>query len=69
MNIISEIFDKMDKWRNLPKYGLERRADIFFGVYLKTALETKYKTKIKEEIIPEFPVHLATIYPSIQTKM
>ncbi|MHA2163020.1 MAG: hypothetical protein ACXABF_11405 [Candidatus Thorarchaeota archaeon] len=67
MNIISEIFDRMDKWRNLPKYGLERRADIFFGVYLKTALEAKYKTKIKEEIIPEFPVHLATIYPSIQT--
>ncbi|MHA3964233.1 MAG: hypothetical protein AM325_011935, partial [Candidatus Thorarchaeota archaeon SMTZ1-45] len=57
----------MDKWRNLPKYALERRADIFFGVYLKTVLEAKYDIKIKEEIIPEFPVRKATIYPNVQT--
>ena len=56
----------MDKWRNLPKYGLERRADIFFGVYLKTALEDKYNIKMNAEIIPEFPVRKATVDPSIQ---
>jgi len=67
MNIIEGIFERMDKWRNLPKYALERRADIFFGVYLKTVLEAKYDIKIKEEIIPEFPVRKATIYPNVQT--
>jgi hypothetical protein len=67
MNIIAEIFEKMDNWRNLPKYQLERRADIFFAVYLKAALEVKYNIKIKEEIIPEFPIHKATIDPNNQT--
>jgi hypothetical protein len=66
MEIMDGIFDRMDKWRHLPKYALERRADIFFGVYLKTALEAKYKIKIKDEIIPEFPVRKASIDPSIQ---
>ncbi len=66
MNIIAEIFQRMDKWRNLPKYALERRADIFFGVYLKSVLESKYNIQIKAEIIPEFPVHKASIYPNVQ---
>lgn len=66
MDIVAELFKKMDKWRHLPKYALERRADIFFGVYLKTALEAKYNTKIKEEIIPEFPLRKAIVYPDIQ---
>jgi len=67
MDIIAEIFKKMDTYRNLPKYALERRADIFFAVYLKTALEAKYNIEIKKEIIPEFPVHKATIDPNDQT--
>ena len=67
MSIIEEVFERMDRWRNLPKYGLERRADIFFGVYLKHALEAKYKVKIQGEIIPEFPVRKATVDPSIQS--
>ncbi|MFW9792746.1 MAG: hypothetical protein ACFFEE_00465 [Candidatus Thorarchaeota archaeon] len=66
MNIIEKIFERMDKWRNLPKYALERRADIFFGVYLKTALEEKYSIKIGEEIIPEFPLRKATLNPNIK---
>lgn len=66
MEIMEEIFNRMDKWRNLPKYALERRADIFFGVYLKTALEVKYNIRIKDEIIPEFPVRKATIDPNIE---
>ena len=66
MNIVTEVFERLDKWRNLPKYALERRADIFFAVYLKTALETKYETRLNEVIIPEFPIRKATIYPNIQ---
>ena len=66
MNIIEEVFDRMDRWRNLPKYALERRADIFFGVYLRRVLEAKYRTTIKDSIIPEFPVHKASIYPDLK---
>lgn len=66
MKTITDIFDKMDRWRNLPNYQLERRADIFFAIYLKTVLEAKYSVQLKEQIIPEFPVHIATIYPHIQ---
>ena len=65
MDIVNDIFDKMDHWRNLPNYQLERRSDIFFAVYLKPALERKYNVKLKDEIIPEFPVHIGTIYPEI----
>ena len=67
MDIIADIFERLDKWRNLPKYALERRADIFFGVYLKTALETKYNIGINEVIFPEFPAHIATLYPDTKT--
>ena len=66
MNIVTEVFERMDNWRNLPKYALERRADIFFGVYLKTALEAKYNIRIKDEIIPEFPIRKSTIDPKIK---
>ncbi len=67
MNVIEEIFERMDKWRNLPKYALERRTDIFFGVYLKRALEAKYNIKMSDNIIPEFPVRKASVDSSIQS--
>jgi len=56
----------MDSWRNLPKYALERRVDIFFGVYLKTVLEAKYRIKLKDVIIPEFPIHKGILNPNIK---
>ncbi len=62
MNSIQDVFGKMDSWRNLPKYQLERRSDIFFAAYLKEVLEAKFD-KIKDQIIPEFPIHKATIKP------
>jgi hypothetical protein len=67
MKLMEEVFDNMDRWRNLPKFALETRAGIFFGVYLKTALEAKYKIGINKVIIPEFPVRKATIDPSIKS--
>lgn len=67
MKVIEDVFDNMDKWRNLPKFALETRAGIFFGVYLKTALEAKYKIRINEVIIPEFPIRKASIDPSIKS--
>ena len=57
---IKNIFSNLDKWSNFPNYQLERRADIFFSIYLKEII----KDKINEEIsliIPEFPVRVGTI--------
>jgi hypothetical protein len=53
--IINKIFDTLDDWRQLPAYQLERRADIFFGVYMKEILEKKFNDDISH-VIPEFPI-------------
>lgn len=58
---IDEIFDRMDHWRNFPSYQLERRADLFFSLYLTEVLENCLKIPINPEIIPEFPLRLGTI--------
>ena len=55
------VFDNLDKWRHLPNYQLERRADIFFSLYLKEVIEEKYHVKLQDTIIPEFPIQLGTL--------
>jgi hypothetical protein len=57
-----QLFDRLDSWRHLPTYQLERRADIFFSLYLREALERKLGIEIHPQLIPEFPVHVPTIY-------
>ena len=49
---ICDIFELLDKWRHLPDYQLERRADIYFAMFLPDVLEARYGPC---EIIPEFP--------------
>jgi len=63
MSRINYIFDRMDEWRHLPNYQLERRADLFFSLYLPEVLEAKLGFSVRQELIPEFPVHKGTIYP------
>ncbi len=58
---IEEVFENLQKWRNLPKYRLEERIDIFLSVYLKEILMANIKElqdKKHEiiEIIPQFPI-------------
>lgn len=56
---IDKIFELLDKWKNLPAYQLERRADIFFALYLPEIIKQKFKLDDEVEnlhIIPEFPV-------------
>jgi len=55
---INDIFNRMDKWRHLPGWQLERRADLFFSFYLKEVLEKNINPsiKVKDIIIPEFPL-------------
>jgi hypothetical protein len=57
---ISQLFDLLDDWRHLPAYQLERRADIFFALYLDKII--KHKTGVDIDcIIPEFPIRLGEI--------
>lgn len=58
--IMNKIFDTLDDRRQLPAYQLERRADIFFGVYMKEILEKKFNDDISH-VIPEFPIRRATL--------
>jgi hypothetical protein len=57
---ISELFDLLDKWRYFPAYQLERRADIFFAIYLKQIIQNRFGVPI-DAIIPEFPVRVGAI--------
>jgi hypothetical protein len=60
MNSIDAIFDNLDKWRHYPNYQLERRADIFFSIYLPDILHHRFGYEI-EGIIPEFPIRIGEI--------
>lgn len=58
---IAQLFDRMDSWRHLPDYQLERRADLLFSLYLPAVLESRFGLPIHPELIPEFPVRHGTI--------
>lgn len=64
MQQINELFDKLDNWRHLPSYQLERRADIFFSLYLPELLSRKFGLEV-EDVIPEFPIRVGTIDSNI----
>ncbi|MBD3251053.1 hypothetical protein GF380_01075 [Candidatus Uhrbacteria bacterium] len=65
MKQIDTLFNRMDAWRHLPNYQLERRADLFFSLYLPEVLEAKLGFPVAQGIVPEFPVRIGTIYPDI----
>ena len=46
------------RWRHLPNYQLERRADIFFALFLPEYLRDCKGIKIMKDIlVPEFPIY------------
>lgn len=58
---ISDLFSLLDRWRHLPNYQLERRADIFFALFLPEVLRAQLRNsdccvEINPELIPEFPI-------------
>jgi len=67
MDQINELFDNLDSWRHLPAYQLERRADIFFSIYLADILFHHFGVVI-DGLIPEFPVRVGTIYENAGNK-
>jgi hypothetical protein len=65
MKQIDTLFNRMDVWRHLPNYQLERRADLFFSLYLPEVLEAKLGFPVSGQVVPEFPVRIGTVYPGI----
>lgn len=63
MKHLNELFDNLDSWRHLPAYQLERRADIFFSIYLPDLIRGKFGVTA-EAVLPEFPVRIGTIDPN-----
>ena len=57
MSYTDKAFTLLDDWRHLPSYQLERRADIFFAVYLPEIAQ-KFLDLEPRAIIPEFPVRI-----------
>ena len=53
---IGQVFGLMDRWRHLPAYQLERRADVFFALFLPEVLGKHFDVEVSPLLIPEFPV-------------
>lgn len=60
MDYSGQIFDRLDKWRHFPAYQMERRADIFFAVFLPKVIESKFHSSV-QTVIPEFPIWVGII--------
>ena len=57
---IAHLFDLLDRWRHLPAYQLERRADIFFALFVPEVLGKHLKVDINPILVPEFPIKKET---------
>ncbi len=51
---------KLEEWRHLPAYQLERRVDVFFGLFLREIIEYRFH-KPGGVVIPEFPLHKGNV--------
>jgi len=60
--IVNQLFDRLDHWRKFPTYQLERRADIFFALYLPQVLKEVFGFH-SDKILPEFPVRYGDVHP------
>ena len=60
---IDALFDRLDRWRHLPAYQLERRADIYFALYLHEVLEAELGVRLDPRLIPELPIRRELVFP------
>jgi len=67
MDPLERVFHHLDRWRHLPNYQLERRADIFFSVYLKGMIEQRTGVLLEDEVIPELPIKRDLVWPDHPT--
>lgn len=53
---VSAVLGLLDRWRHLPAYRLEPRADPFFAHFLPEVVAARVGTRLHEVVIPEFPL-------------
>ena len=59
---IEDVFSRLDEWRGFPAYQLERRADIYFALFLPFVLMREcFGLASKPKLIPEFPLRHGTL--------
>lgn len=58
---IDDVFARLDDWRGFPAYQLERRADIYFALFLPLVLKEHFGLKAEPDLIPEFPLRHGTL--------
>jgi hypothetical protein len=61
-NPIHQLFANLDSRRHLPSYQLERRADVFFSIYLPEYLNQRRGYDV-QMVIPDFPIRVGTVRP------
>ena len=66
---LRSVLDRLEQWRHLPAYQLERRADIFLSFVLPEILKKKFKLNQVEDmkVIPEFPLHKRKLFDATET--
>lgn len=57
---LEQVFSNLDRWRHLPDYQLERRADVFFSIYLPELLGAFVGKPMLDIVIPKFPLKTGT---------
>jgi len=67
MDQLEAVFANLDRWRHLPNYQLERRADIFFSVYLRGLVEEMSGVALEDVVIPELPIKRDLIWSDLAT--
>ena len=58
---INDVFNMLNSWRHLPSYSLENRVTPYFAVFMREILCSRFG-RICESLIPEFPLHIHTMY-------
>lgn len=60
---LEQLFRHLDRWRHLPNYQLERRADVLFSLYLPELVAQKVGRAICPTIVPELPILCSLVWP------
>lgn len=53
---LERVLALLGRWRHLPAYQLERRADVLFAMFLPKVLGEQFKIDVNPLLIPEFPI-------------
>jgi hypothetical protein len=59
---IATLFRMLDRWRHLPAYRLEPRADSFFALYLREVVAAHVGEALHDVVIPELPLRRGTLW-------